>query len=66
MLKETTINVRTVANEFAKIANAQVIGIESAKKGSFYIRDVSEEYSDDKKIEKEVRVVTTISFYLGD
>ena len=66
MLKEATINARTAANEFAKIANAKVIGIESAKQGSFYIRDVGEDYSDDKKIEKEVRVVTTISFYLGD
>ena len=66
MLKEATINARTAANEFAKIANAKVIGIESARQGSFYIRDVGEEYSDDKKIEKEVRVVTTISFYLGN
>ena len=66
MLKEATTNARIAANEFAKIANAKVTGIENARQGNFYIKDVGEKYSDDKKIEKEVRVVTTISFYLGD
>ena len=53
-------------NGFAKIANAKVTGIENARQGNFYIKDVGEKYSDDKKIEKEVRVVTTILFYLGN
>lgn len=66
MLKEATANARIAASEFAKVANAKVKGIQSAKQGNFYIRDVGEDYSDDKKIEKDVRVVTTISFYLDE
>jgi len=66
MLKEATANARIAASEFAKVANAKVTGIQSARQGNFYIRDIGENYSDDKKIEKDVRVVTTISFYLGD
>ena len=52
------------ANEFAKVAKAKVTGIKQARQGSFYIKDVGEDYSDDKKIEKDVRVVTTIMFTL--
>jgi len=66
MLKEATANARIAASEFAKVANSKVKGIQSAKQGNFYIRDVGEDYSDDKKIEKDVRVVTTISFYLDE
>ena len=66
MLKEATANARVAASEFAKVANSKVKGIQSAKQGNFYIRDVGEDYSDDKKIEKDVRVVTTISFYLDE
>ena len=64
MLKEATENARIAANEFAKVAKAKVIGIKQARQGSFYIKDVGEAYSDDKKIEKDVRVVTTIMFTL--
>jgi len=64
MLKEATANARIAASEFAKVAQSKVRGIQNARQGNFYIRDVGEDYSDDKKIEKEVRVVTTISFYL--
>ena len=64
MLKEATENARIAANEFAKVAKAKVTGIKQARHGSFYIKDVGEDYSDDKKIEKDVRVVTTIMFTL--
>jgi len=64
MLKEATTNARLAANEFAANAGVEVGGIRYARQGGFIIRDVGESYSDTTKIEKDVRVVTTISFYL--
>ncbi|MDH5455616.1 MAG: SIMPL domain-containing protein [Gammaproteobacteria bacterium] len=64
MLKEATTNARLAANEFASNAGVDVGGIRSARQGGFIIKDVGENYSDTMKIEKDVRVVTTISFYL--
>ena len=66
MLKEATTNARIAANEFAANAGVEVGGIRDARQGGFIIRDVGESYSDTKKIEKDVRVVTTITFYLTD
>ena len=57
---------RVIEAEFDKVAQSEVKGIQSAKQGNFYIRDVGEDYTDDRKIEKDVRVVTTISFYLDN
>ncbi len=64
MLKEATTNARLAANEFAANAGVEVGGIRTARQGGFIIRDVGESYSDTAKIEKDVRVVTTITFYL--
>ncbi|MDH5764657.1 MAG: SIMPL domain-containing protein [Gammaproteobacteria bacterium] len=64
MLKEATRNARTAANEFASNAGVTVGGIRSARQGGFTIRDVGEDYGDTEKIDKEVRVVTNITFYL--
>jgi len=64
MLREAAQNARIAANEFASNAGAKVGAIRSARQGSFFIRDAGEEYGDDRKIEKDVRVVTTIDFYL--
>lgn len=66
MLREATKNARIAANEFAENAGVSVGGIRSARQGSFFIRDAGESYGDTKKIEKDVRVVTTITFYLTD
>lgn len=66
MLKDATKNARIAANEFAENAGVTVGGIRNATQGSFYIRDAGEEYGDTSKIEKDVRVVTTITFYLTD
>ncbi|MBL4804365.1 MAG: SIMPL domain-containing protein [Alphaproteobacteria bacterium] len=66
MLREATQNARIAANEFASNAGVKVGSIRSARQGSFFIRDVGSEYSDSEKIEKDVRVVTTIDFYLTD
>ncbi len=66
MLREATKNARIAANEFAESAGVSVGGIRNARQGSFYIRDAGEEYGDTGKIEKDVRVVTTITFFLTD
>jgi hypothetical protein len=44
----------------------KVGGIRSARQGGFYVRDAGEEFGDTAKIEKDVRVVTTITFYLTE
>jgi hypothetical protein len=66
MLREATKNARVAANEFADNAGVKVGGIRNARQGGFYIRDAGESYGDTKKIDKDVRVVTTITFYLTD
>ena len=66
MLREAAKNARIAANEFAQNADANVGGIRSARQGSFTVRDVGETYDDTTKIDKEVRVVTNITFYLID
>jgi hypothetical protein len=66
MLREATKNARIAANEFAENAGVKVGGIRSARQGSFYVRDVGSDYGDTTKIEKDVRVVTTINFYLTE
>lgn len=64
MLAEATKNARIAANEFAQVAGVSVGGIRNARQGNFFIRDAGEDYGDTRKIEKDVRVVTTITFYL--
>ncbi|WP_299942805.1 SIMPL domain-containing protein [uncultured Microbulbifer sp.] len=66
MLKEATTNARIAANEFATNAGVEVGGIRSARQGGFVIRDVGENYGDTRKIEKDVRVVTNVTFFLTD
>ncbi|MEN9361611.1 MAG: hypothetical protein RL095_3146 [Verrucomicrobiota bacterium] len=64
MVKEATQNARKAATEFALNAGVQVGGIKSAEQGGFSIRDVGDENSDSRSLEKDVRLVTSISFYL--
>lgn len=66
MLKEATENARIAANEFAENAGTSVGRIKSARQGGFNIVDEGQNYGDDKEISKNVRVVTTITFYLND
>lgn len=66
MLKEASQNARVAAKEFAENAGVKVGRISSARQGSFEITDAGENYGNTNKIEKDVRVVTTISFYLTD
>jgi len=65
MLREATKNARIAANEFAENAGVSVGGIRSARQGGFIIRDAGVNYGDTKKIEKEVRVVANIIFFLN-
>lgn len=66
MLREATENARIAAGEFAKNAGIAVGSIRSATQGGFEVRDRnSGDYgSDDRSIDKLVRVVTTVTFYL--
>ncbi len=66
MLMEATRNARLTANEFATNAGVKVGGIRSARQGGFIIRDIGESYGDTKKIDKDVRVVTNVTFFLTD
>ncbi|MET1255176.1 SIMPL domain-containing protein [Aliikangiella maris] len=66
MLREATRNARIAANEFAENAGVTVGGIRNARQGSFYVRDAGQDYGDTKSIQKDVRVVTNITFYLVD
>ncbi len=67
MLREATENARIAADEFAKNAGITVGSIRSATQGGFEVRDMnSGEYgTDDRSIDKQVRVVTTVTFYLN-
>ena len=65
MLREATQNARIAAEEFAKNAGVAVGGIRSARQGGFSIQDAGGGYGEEK-IEKDVRVVTTIEFFLVD
>lgn len=66
MLKEATKNARIAANEFATNAGVKEGRIRNARQGGFVIRDVGKDYGDTNKIEKDVRVVTNVSFFLTD
>ena len=64
MLREATKNARVAANEFADNAGVKVGGIRSARQGSFRVTDAGKDYGDTKEIEKDIRVVTNITFFL--
>lgn len=66
MLKEAARNARIAATEFAENAGAKVGRIRHARQGAFIIVDVGQSHGDTKSLEKDVRVVTTIEFYLTD
>lgn len=67
MLREATENARIAAGEFAKNAGITVGSIRSATQGGFEVHDLnSGDYgTDDRSIAKQVRVVTTVTFYLN-
>lgn len=67
LLGEATRNARVAAEQFAGDAGGKVGGIKEAAQGSFSIlaKNSSESYGeDDTSVNKTVRVVTTITFYM--
>ena len=68
MIEMATKNATAAGEQFAKDANAKLGKIQSANQGVFSIstRDQVDAWSDNEKqaINKRVRVVTTITFYL--
>lgn len=66
MLAEATQRARESAEEFAREAGAQVGTIQTANQGVFEILAAVEipEQRSEKQIEKKVRVVTTITYFL--
>ena len=68
MIETATKNATAAGEQFAKDANAKLGKIQSANQGLFSIsaRDQIDAWSDNEKqsINKRVRVVTTITFYL--
>jgi len=68
MIEDATKNATSAGEQFAKDANARLGKIQSANQGVFSItaRDPIDAWSDNEKqsINKRVRVVSTITFYL--
>ncbi|MBO7053671.1 MAG: SIMPL domain-containing protein [Alphaproteobacteria bacterium] len=68
MIESATKNATAAGEQFAKDANAKLGKIQSANQGLFTVtaRDQVDAWSDNEKqsINKRVRVVTTITFYL--
>jgi hypothetical protein len=66
MIKLATQNAKIAAQEFANNVDATIGGIRSASQGRFSIYDVGENYTDTRKLMKNVRVVTHVDYYLED
>lgn len=68
MIEDATKNATAAGKQFAKDANAKLGKIQSANQGVFSVsaRDQTDAWSDNEKqaINKRVRVVSTITFYL--
>lgn len=68
MIEQATKNATDAGRQFAKDANARLGKIQSANQGIFSIeaRDPLDRWSNDEKqsINKKVRVVSTVTFYL--
>lgn len=67
MLKEATQNARQAADEFAKNAQSKVGTIRSANQGVFSIlpREEIPDQTERDQINKRVRVVSTVEYYLN-
>lgn len=64
MLREATENARLAANEFAQNAGVEVGGIQNASQGGFQVVEANSGDANARAVNKLVRVVTTITFYL--
>lgn len=67
MLAKSTASAREAAQQFAKDSQTTVKGIANAQQGVFSIEPAEGyEYRGDASVEKKIRVVTTVTFYLGE
>jgi len=66
MLKEAAENARIAAAEFAENAKVKVGKIRTATQGAFFIEDDGQSGGDTRSVDKNVRVVTTVDFFLID
>jgi hypothetical protein len=67
MLAKSTASAREAAQQFAKDSQTTVKGIANAQQGIFSIEPIEGyEYKGDASVEKKIRVVTTVTFYLGE
>ncbi|MFD0917780.1 SIMPL domain-containing protein [Pseudahrensia aquimaris] len=64
MLREATENARIAADQFAENAGVQVGGIQRAIQGGFTVQPANTGDAKNRQLNKLVRVVTTITFYL--
>ncbi len=66
MLKEATLNARKAADEFAKNSQSKVGKIRFANQGVFSIlpREDVQDQSEKDQINKKIRVVSTVEYYL--
>lgn len=64
MIREAMAAARVAANELAGNTGVKLGRIKSANQGRFSIVDKGENYGDTDRIDKKVRVVTEIKFYL--
>lgn len=64
MLEEAARSARESAEGFAKNANATVGGIRRATQGLFSIGSPLSEYDNGASLQKKIRVVTQVDFYL--
>ena len=68
MIAEATANARRAAEQFAKDSGSHLGKIRNANQGTFVIlpRDGASGVSEENQLQKTVRVVSTIEYYLSD
>jgi len=68
MIAEATANARAAAEQFAQDSRSRLGGIRTANQGVFVIlpRDQAPGIMEEQQLDKTVRVVTTVDYYLKD
>jgi hypothetical protein len=66
MLVEATMAAREAAAEFVQTSGAELGALKSARQGLFTIDGVDDNLMQTQQVDKVVRVVTTLEYYLAD
>ena len=66
MIAEATVNARKAAEKFAQDSQSKVGKIRSARQGPFSFHGVARGMAENRQVEKVVRVVITIDYFLAD